>query len=278
MGVPGSNTLAVDFTAATSLALPLDFDAPHPRHFGAPAARSEALRVGSFEGEVARGASCNCRVVTLVPHCNGTHTESASHLTVEQRALHEFLPAGPIPALLLTLQAVDAATSGEDLTLQAVDPATSAEDSLPAPQPGDRLITRAALRAARENAPYSTAPRARALLLRTGTDWRDPAPPFLSRQFVEELVARGIEHLVCDLPSVDRLQDEGLLTAHRLFFGLPAGSTRLADATRATATITELAQFPATLRDGPCAVQIQVPAWSGDAVPSRPLHLPWLAP
>jgi kynurenine formamidase len=264
MGVAGWHAPAVDFTAATSLALPLDFDAPHPRHFGAPAARSDAFRIGSFEGEVARGASCNCRVVTLVPHCNGTHTESASHLTVEQRPLHAFLPAGPIPALLLTIDAVAAAGSDED--------------SVPQPQAGDRLITRAALRAARAGQPYRSAPPPRALLLRTGTDWRDVAPPFLSRQFVEELVAGGIEHLVCDLPSVDRLQDEGRLTAHRVFFGLPAGSTRLADATRPDATITELAQFPASLRDGPCGVQIQIPAWSGDAVPSRPLYLPLVNP
>jgi hypothetical protein len=55
---------------------------------------------------------------------------------------------------------------------------------------------------------------------------------------------------------------------------LPAGSTQLADAARPDATITELATFPASLRDGPCAVQIQIPAWSGDAVPSRPLYLP----
>jgi hypothetical protein len=112
------------------------------------------------------------------------------------------------------------------------------------------------------------------LLLRTGTDWRDAAPPFLSRQLVEELVARGVQHLLTDLPSVDRLQDAGHLTAHRIFFGLPAGSTRLADARRPFATITELACFPASLHDGPCALQIQIPSWSGDAVPSRPLHLP----
>jgi kynurenine formamidase len=209
---------------------------------------------------VARGASCNCRSVTLIPHCNGTHTESASHLTLAQRPLHELLPTGPIPALLLTVRAEDATASGED--------------SLPPPQAGDRLITRASLLAAWA-APAGFAPRA--LLLRTGTPWQDSAPPFLSRQLASELVARGIEHLVTDLPSVDRLADQGRLTAHRLFFGLPAGSTDLAAAARASATITELAQFPTHLRDGPCAVQIQIPAWSGDAVPSRPLHLP-LAP
>jgi arylformamidase len=246
-----------DFSAATSLALTLDFSAPHPRHFGAPAATASAFRVGDFEGAVAHGASCNCQQLTLIPHCNGTHTESASHLTVEQQPLHEFLPVEPMHALLLKVAPEDAVASGED--------------SLPAPAAGDRMITRRALLAAWQR--HDTA-MPRALLLCTGTDWRDGAPPFLSRQLVTELVARGVEHLVTDLPSVDRLQDEGRLTAHRIFFGLPAGSTRLADAARPGATITELAQFPATLADGPCALQIQIPAWSGDAVPSRPLHLP----
>ena len=54
----------------------------------------------------------------------------------------------------------------------------------------------------------------------------------------------------------------------------PPGSTDLALAKRSHATITELARFPADLRDGPCALQLQLPAFSGDAVPSRPLYLP----
>ncbi len=256
-----AGSVAVDFAAATSLAQTLDFNAAHPQAFGAPPAHSEAFRSGSFEGEVARGASCNCRSITLIPHCHGTHTESACHLTLEQRPLQEILPAAPLPALLLTVPPVSAGGS--------------TEDSLPPARPGDRLITRKALLAAWQ-VHADAAPRA--LLLRTGTDWRDTAPPFLSRQLAAELVARGIEHLVTDLPSVDRAEDEGRLTAHRIFFGLPAGSTRLADAQRPGATITELASFADELTDGPCAVQIQIPAWSGDAVPSRPLHLPLVAP
>lgn len=261
MAGPAAAAPAVDFAAATSLALTLDFSRPHPRHFGAPAATSEPFRVGSFEGDVARGASCNCRRVVLIPHCNGTHTESASHLTLQQRDLHEFLPVAPMAALLLSVAPVEV-TEGS-------------EDSLPAPQRGDRLIT--AHRLLQAWSRYD-ATRPRALLLRTGTDWREESPPYLSRQFMQALVERGIEHLVTDLPSVDRLADEGLLTAHRTFFGLPAGATDLSLAKRPDATITELAHFPATLRDGPCALQIQVPAWSGDAVPSRPLHLPLVNP
>jgi arylformamidase len=248
---------AVDFDGAVSLALALDFTRPHPRHFGAPAATSEAFSVGSFEGAVARGASCNCRRVVLIPHCNGTHTESASHLTLAQRPLHEILPVAPLDALLLSVRPVAAAACDED--------------SLPPPEPTDRLITRAAVLAAwRVHGDVRPA----ALLLHTGTRWDDPAPPFISRQLMQELVERGIQHLVTDLPSVDRLADEGRLTAHRIFFGLPAGSTDLAAAARPMASITELAGFPPHLPAGPCALQIQVPAWSGDAVPSRPLYLP----
>src|SRR5690606_448851 len=167
---------AVDFGRAVSLALALDFDRPHPRHFGAPAASSEPFRVGGFEGDVARGASCNCRRVTLIPHCNGTHTESASHLTRQQRPLHDLLPVAPLPALLLSVAPVRASAT--------------AEDSLPAPQAGDRLITREAVTAAwARQAGADTG--AVALLLHTGTHWDDPAPPFLSRQLMQELVDRG---------------------------------------------------------------------------------------
>jgi hypothetical protein len=40
---------------------------------------------------------------------------------------------------------------------------------------------------------------------------------------------------------------------------------------RKQATITELAYIDDAIGDGPCAVQLQVPAWSGDALPSRPV-------
>jgi kynurenine formamidase len=253
----------VDFTAATSLAMELDFDGAQPQHFGAPAARSTPFSTGSFEGDVTRGASCNCSSITLIPHCNGTHTESVGHLTAGFRPLHEFVPMAPIPALLLSVDPV----SASDTT----------EDSLPAPQKGDRLVTREALLkrwpSGAQNAP-------RALLLRTATagasaiSRADGNPPYLTRQAMSEVVRRGIEHLVVDLPSVDRSSDEGKLTVHRIFFGLPAGATDARLATRGQCTITELAQFPLRVADGPCALQLQIPAFTGDAVPSRPIHLP----
>src|SRR4029077_6354046 len=133
----------------------------------------------------------------------------------------------------------------------------------PAPHPGDRLITRRAL----ENRwPATTAPlEPRALVIRTlpnrpdkqHQDYSDSTPPYLSREAAELLIERGIEHLVVDLPSLDRAHAEGRLSAHRLFFGLPPGSVALAQATRARATITELAYIPDTITDGPYLLELQ---------------------
>ncbi len=85
------------------------------------------------------------------------------------------------------------------------------------------------------------------------------------------LIEQGIEHLIVDLPSLDRLSDEGRLSAHRLFFGLPAGASELSTAGRAHCTVTELAHVPEAIRDGPYLLELQAPALAGDAVPSRPL-------
>lgn len=250
------------FDAATPLARELDFDGPQPTFFGAPAAASAPLQVGSFTGDIGRGASCNCHRIELVPHCNGTHTESVAHLTDAATPVHHLVPMAPIPALLLTIDLAEVPGS--------------TESSTPAPRPGDRLLTARALQQAwPRQLPFTP----QALLLRTRGQWPSPDnPPFLSREAALWIVAQDIRHLVVDLPSIDRSQDEGHLTAHRIFFGLPPGSQRARDAARPTATVTELALFPAHLADGPCGVQLQLPAFSGDAVPSRPIHLPLAAP
>jgi kynurenine formamidase len=267
--VTQAGALQVDFARAVSLAIPLALDGPQPRHFGAPPATSRPYVAGSFNGEVSRGASCNCRSVTLVPHCNGTHTEGVAHLTTGGQPLYQYVPQAPLPALVLSLAPV---RTGD-----------TPEDSLPAPQAGDQLLTWAAIEAAW---PATLPVVPRVLVLRTlpnGTDKQradhsNANPPYLTRQAAAGIAARGIEHLVLDLPSADRSDDGGSLTAHRLFFGLPAGSTAHDDATRGHCTITEFAFIPDDVPDGPCALQLQLLPWSGDAVPSRPLYLPLVNP
>jgi len=252
--------VGVDLSRPADLALELDFSGPQPRHFGAPRASSRPFEAPGFKGSVARGASCNCELITLIPHCNGTHTECAGHLTRERLDAWRVAPAGLVPALLLSVAPAPAA----------------AEDTEPPPQAGDRLITRAALEQAwPAHLPFAP----RALIVRTlpngpdkrARDYTGQTPPYLSRQAAELLVSRDILHLIVDVPSIDRAHDEGRLTAHRIFFGLPRGAAHLADAARTAATVTELAFVPNTLTDGAYLLELQVPALAGDAVPSRPL-------
>ena len=247
----GARDVVVDLSRPVSLARELDFQGAQPQHFGAPAATSRPYRAPGFSGSVATGASCNCDVISVIPHCNGTHTEAAGHLSTERLDAARVVPPGLLPALLITVAPVAAAAVNET--------------SDPRPQAGDFLITRAGIESAW---PAQTPFAAQALVIRsTGA----PAVPYLSRDAAQSLVQHGIQHLVVDLPSLDREHDEGRLTAHRIFFGLPAGVSSLQQVERPGATVTELALIPEEIPDGAYLLELQIPAWRGDAIPSRPL-------
>jgi kynurenine formamidase len=249
-----------DFGKPVSIAIPLDFAGEQPSCFGAPRAEAHPLRAGGFTGDTRAGGSCNCEVLTLAPHCNGTHTECVGHVTDERVAVHERVPGGLRLALLVTVAPMPAADTPED--------------SEPPPAAGDRLVTAAAIDAA---AARHAGPPPSALVLRTTGEnphraYLGPSPaPYLSRQAVAWAVAHGIEALVLDLPSADRAQDGGLLTAHRAFFGLPRGSRRADQAGRPGACITELAWIPPQVADGFYLLDLQLPPFMADAAPSRPL-------
>jgi len=258
----GSREVTVDLERPISLAIDLDFSERQPRHFGAPLASSRPFVVAGFPGSVEHGASCNCNTITLIPHCNGTHTECVGHLTREPLDAHRVTPTEFLPALLVSVEAVAAELAGESTE--------------PAAQSGDLLITRSAIE---KSWPASAPFEPRALVIRTmppHQGYPGKTPPYLSREAAMRLVERGIEHLVIDLPSIDRSHDEGRLTAHRIFFGLPGAAVALAQSTRPRSTITELAHIPDTAADGPYLLALQVPAIGGDAVPSRPLLYPLL--
>jgi arylformamidase len=234
-------------TQGHDLSIPLEFDAPQPTFFGAARAAATPVIAGSFVGDVRRGGSCNCSSHTLTPHCNGTHTECVGHVTAERLSVRDLCGEHFNPARLISVAS--------------------------APQ-----ITRAALAAAvtpHELHYY------RALVVRTLPNTRDKvqrnydrAPaPYFAADAMRWIVDNGITALVVDLPSLDR-GDDPELTTHRIFWGLPPGATKAAEASRPNATVTELAFIDDSIPDGQYLLNLQVAPFVADAAPSRPILLP----
>lgn len=242
--------------AAVSLAIAIDSDDPKVLAFGVDPPSKHAISGPGFVGETRRGGSCNVVEHRVVPHCHGTHTECIGHLVDEPVSVNDVLRESLIPATLLS-----------------VAPEAAAD--------GDLQVTDRGLRAALER--VSAPGFRRAIVLRTlpnGTAklrarYDGAAPPaYLTAAAGGLLAELGCEHLVVDLPSLDRMVDGGKLAAHRAFFGLPAGSRRLADATRRHCTATELAFVPDEVADGLYLLDLQLAPLAADAAPSRPMLLP----
>ena len=84
------------------------------------------------------------------------------------------------------------------------------------------------------------------------------------------LRALGCQRLVCDLPSVDRSDDSGLLLAHHAYWGL-AASDKFPGHDAATSTITEFAFVPDEAEPGMYLLELHAAAIEMDCTPSRPV-------
>jgi kynurenine formamidase len=267
----GGRRWRADVTAPADLAIVLEFNGAQPSFFVATPASSEPLRIGGFTGSVANGASCNCAVHSLAPHCHGTHTECIGHVTRSPITVASLTPVAPCVALVVSVRP---------------EPLGAAAAALPGGHAAaDDLVIR---RVALENAASAWLDTpCTAVVIRTlpnGTDKRhraysgspSPAPYFLP-EAMRWLVERGVNSLVVDLPSLDRADDGGRLAAHREYWGLPPGSDDAAQATRGQALVTELAYVPDSVADGLYLLDLQVPAFGADAAPSRPVLYPLLS-
>jgi hypothetical protein len=84
------------------------------------------------------------------------------------------------------------------------------------------------------------------------------------------IVSLGVTHLLVDLPSVDRMYDEGRLSAHHIFWNLPPGSHATPGQVEQKRSITELIYVEDRVPDGSYALNIQIASFDCDAAPSRP--------
>jgi arylformamidase len=96
-------------------------------------------------------------------------------------------------------------------------------------------------------------------------------PPYFTSQAMEYIVGQDFKHLLVDLPSIDRLYDEGKLSNHRIFWNVEPGSFETNDRTRRESTITELIYVPNEIEDGDYMLNLQIAPFESDASPSRPI-------
>jgi kynurenine formamidase len=89
-------------------------------------------------------------------------------------------------------------------------------------------------------------------------------PPYLHTDAARYLVECGVQHLLLDLPSVDREEDGGALSAHHAFWQYP-------EAVRKACTITEMIYVPDAVKDGYYLLNLQTTSLDLDASPSRPV-------
>jgi kynurenine formamidase len=247
-----NSSYKIDIDKPCRISIPLEFHDGQPSAFGAPKATAEAVETGKFIGDTRRGGSCNFEQYTFIPHCNGTHTECVGHISHERISINDILKDSFIPSTLITVTPENAVVSNESYK--------------PDKQDKDMFITRKALSDALQN---SKPKFLEALIIRTlpnddskkTRDYMKNPPPFFSLEAMEYVSGLGVRHLLVDLPSLDRTFDEGLLSAHRIFW----------ENIHSPKTVTEMIYVPDSIKNGLYVLNLQIADFVADASSSRPI-------
>jgi len=210
--------------------------------FGIPNANYETYEDGSFIGNKNQGAGCNLETITFTPHGNSTHTECFGHISLDQHFVNDCIEDDYYLALLHSFSTKEI---GEDSVLDF------------------RNLNLVELR------------NFKALIIRVIPNSKDKLhkdysgvnAPYILTTDMQKIVDSGIEHIVLDLPSVDKEWDNGVLASHHIFWQYPENP-------RTNASITEFAYIPNDIEDGQFLLKLNIANFISDAAPSRPIIYP----
>ena len=252
----GCEKLEVDFSKGMDISIPLYFNGEQPNTYGVDKAMSSPYQDGQFIGDTRKGGPCNFETYSFTPHCNGTHTECIGHITDERISIlcslkEEFIPS----------------------TLISVTPKSTNENYTPVLNKEDLVITKEDLQIQLKGVNVELL---KGIIIRTlpnfeekkSRDYMQETPAFFSIDAMEYLVSLGVQHLLVDTPSVDRLFDDGHLSAHNIFWETKGKQLNLNSQNK---TITEMIFVPSAVEDGAYLLNLQIPAFVSDAAPSRPI-------
>lgn len=255
-----------DLGTLIDISIPLRFNGSQPNAFGVEPASSKACESGTLIGDTRRGGSCNFEQYTFIPHCNGTHTECVGHITNERIAVRDCLRDVLVPGILVSVEPVPAIETGETYAIEFGR--------------GDTVVTETALQTALASTAGDAPQNPTALVIRTlpnddsklTRNYNETnISPYFTTEAMQFISERGFEHMLVDLPSIDRLFDEGKLSNHRIFWNVEQGSFETKADSKTHSTITEMIYVPNNINDGQYLLNLQIAPFESDAAPSRPV-------
>jgi arylformamidase len=231
---------AVDFQKYYDLSIPIGHPAAGVSAWYVEPVSIKPVQTTNWIGSVKAGGAVNFTDVRFNPHGNGTHTECVGHISPEWQSINQELKEFFMLAEVIT---VIPERMGDDSVISC-----------------EQIVHKRKF------------PEAKALVIRTlpnGPEktrqhYSNTNPPYLEPAAAQWMADHGIEHLLIDLPSVDREVDGGKLAAHRAFWNYPA-------APRLQATITELIFVPEKVKDTLYFLNLQIAPFENDATPSKPI-------
>ena len=235
-----SKLLKVDLLKPHDISLPLRASAENVNvwYIGMP--EIEPVKNGHWIGSVKQGAAVNFNNINFNPHAHGTHTECIGHITEEFHSINKNLKQFFFTAELIS-----------------VAPENYFKDTVISKQQIEALL--------QDKTPE-------ALVIRTMPNTKDKKKrhysetnwAYLTEEAMVFIRERGIQHLLIDLPSVDREHDGGKLLSHKAFWDFD-GNRRL------HCTITEFIYVKNKIKDGSYLLNLQIAPFENDATPSKPI-------
>lgn len=230
-----------DLSKPIDISIPLKPGDQTVNCFYAPLMETSPVVAGNFIGSTIKGGPVNFLNVRLNPHGNGTHTECVGHISKEIFTINQSLNNFHFVAKLVSVYpARDVNNDRVVLKKQVMEVLQKKET--------EALVIR-------------TLPNDD---LKLRTNYSGSNPPYIHHEAIDYLVECGINHLLVDLPSVDREEDGGKLSAHKAFWQYP-------DNVRKNCTISELIYVPKGIKDGLYLLNLQIASFEIDVSPSKPV-------
>ena len=247
----------IDLSKPIDISIPLTNTDENPIAWYIEKPVIEPVVFGDWIGKVSEGkSSTNFNNIFFNPHGHGTHTECLGHITREFYSINQCLRKFFFTAELISIEPEN--IDGDlVITLKSILTALDMTEN----------CTSTTIRETKEALIIRTLPN---LENKKSRKYSHTNPPYLSEDAATFIREIGIQHLLIDLPSVDREEDEGKLLAHKAFWNVK-NVTALNDDARFNCTITEMIFVDDTVQDGSYILNLQIVSFENDASPSKPI-------